>query len=108
MNNINENNKILNISFNQDNSCFSLSTERGFKIYETIPLKKEYSRNIDGGIKQAELYYRSNILALIGGGDHPKFNPKKLIIWDDSLNQEISNINFFTYKIFYTNNLKNK
>ena len=97
MNNINENNKILNISFNQDNSCFSLSTERGFKIYETIPLKKEYSRNIDGGIKQAELYYRSNILALIGGGDHPKFNPKKLIIWDDSLNQEISNINFFTY-----------
>ena len=27
--------KILSISFNQDNSCFSVGTEDGFMIFET-------------------------------------------------------------------------
>ena len=79
MNNINENNKILNISFNQDNSCFSVSTEKGFKIYETIPFKKEYEKNMGGGIRLTEMYYRSNILAFVSGGDFPKYDQKKLI-----------------------------
>ena len=44
MNIINEEkkNKILYISFNQDNSCFSIGTEKGFIIYETYPIKKKY------------------------------------------------------------------
>ena len=100
MSNINENNKILNISFNQDNSCFSVSTEKGFKIYETIPFQKEYEKNIGGGIRLTEMYYRSNILAFVSGGDSPKYDPKKLIIWDDSSNKVIREINFF-------NNIKN-
>jgi len=100
MNNINENNKILNISFNQDNSCFSISTEKGFKIYETIPFQKEYEKNIGGGIRLTEMNYRSNILAFVSGGDFPKYDPKKLIIWDDSSSKVIREINFF-------NNIKN-
>ena len=100
MNNINENNKILNISFNQDNSCFSVSTEKGFKIYETIPFQKEYEKNIGGGIRLTEMYYRSNILAFVSGGNFPKYDPKKLNIWDDSSNKVIGEINFF-------NNIKN-
>ena len=57
MNAINEkkNDKILSISFNQDNSCFSVGLENGFKIYETNPFKKQYKRTMDGGIKQAEM-----------------------------------------------------
>ena len=101
MNNINENNnQILNISFNQDNSCFSISTNNGFKIYETFPFQKEYEKNIGGGIKITEMYYRSNILAFVSGGDYPKYSPKKLIVWDDSLDKVIREINFF-------NNIKN-
>ena len=95
MNNINENNKILNISFNQDNSRFSISTEKGFKIYETYPLQREYEKNIGGGLKFTEMYYNSNILVLVSGGENPKFSDKKLIIWDDSLNKVIGEINFF-------------
>ena len=94
MNNINENNKILNISFNQDNSCFCLSTEKGFKIYDTYPIQTEYEKNI-GGLIFSEMYYNSNILALVSGGESPKFSSKKLIIWDDALNQIIREINFF-------------
>ena len=92
--------KILNISFNQDNSCFSIGTEKGFMVYQTYPLKNNYERKMDGGIKQAEMYYRTNLLALIGGGDIPKFNPKKLVMWDDYQNKMISEIKFFS-------NLKN-
>ena len=114
MNNINENNKILNISFNQDNSCFAISTQTGFIIYETFPFKKRYEKNLGGSIKITEMYYRSNILALVSGGDFPKFDQKKLIIWDDSLNKVISEINFSDgiknikmkmYKIYIINDL---
>ena len=94
MNNINENNKILNISFNQDNSCFCLSTEKGFKIYDTYPIQTEYEKPL-GSLIFAEMYYNSNILALVSGGDSAKFSPKKLIIWDDALNKVIREINFF-------------
>ena len=37
-----KNNKILNISFNQDNSCFSIGKENGFIVYETFPIKNHY------------------------------------------------------------------
>ena len=87
MNSINEaidnNNKILHLSFNQDNSCFSVAKENGFQIFETIPFQNKYERKIDGGIKQVEMLYRTNLLALIGGGETPKYNPNKVIIWDD-------------------------
>ena len=92
--------KILSISFNQDNSCFSVGTEDGFMIFETYPFKNQYKRKMDGGIKQAEMLYRTNLLALIGGGDVPKFNPKKVVIWDDYQNKMASEIKLFS-------NLKN-
>jgi len=92
--------KILSVSFNQDNSCFSIGTENGFMIFETYPFKNQYKKKMDGGIKQAEMLYRTNLLALIGGGDIPKFNPKKLVIWDDYQNKMASEIKFFS-------NLKN-
>jgi WD40 repeat protein len=46
------------------------------------------------------MLYRTNLLALIGGGDVPKFNPKKVVIWDDYQNKMASEIKLFS-------NLKN-
>jgi WD40 repeat protein len=98
MNIINEEkkDKILNISFNQDNSLFSVSTENGFFIYGTLPPKKKQERRMDGGIRHCEMLYKTNLLALIGGGEVPKFNLSKLIIWDDKQNKVISEIKFFS------------
>ena len=52
------NNKILYLSFNQDNSCFAIATEKGFHIFETIPFKNKYERKMGGGIGQIEMLYR--------------------------------------------------
>ena len=98
MNIINEEkkDKILNISFNQDNSLLSVSTENGFFIYGALPPKKKQERRMDGGISHCEMLYRTNLLALIGGGEVPKYNPSKLIIWDDKQNNVISEIKFYS------------
>lgn len=36
---------ILYISFNQDFSCFSIGTEKGFKIFNTYPFKDNIDRS---------------------------------------------------------------
>ena len=37
--------KILYVSFNQDSSCFSVGTEKGFRIYSTFPYKNISNRS---------------------------------------------------------------
>ena len=87
---------IINISFNQDNSCFSVSTEMGFKIYQTYPFKGPYERKMNGGIRTVEMLYKSNFLAMIGGGDAPLFKNNKVVIWDENKSRIISDLKFLT------------
>lgn len=87
-------NSILYISFNQDSSCFALGTEKGFCIYNTIPFKDSFIRDMKGGIGIIEMLNRSNILALVGGGNNPKYAKNKLIIWDDHRAKVISELRF--------------
>ena len=86
--------QMLYVSFNQDSSCFALGTERGFKIYNSFPFKDNFERVLEGGIGIVEMYYRSNIIALVGGGKNPKYNKNKVIIWDDYQAKVISELKF--------------
>ena len=89
-------NSMLYISFNQDNSFFSIGTEQGFVIYKSYPLSEPYKRNLEGGIGVVEMVNNSNFLLLIGGGKIPKFGKNTLIIWDDYENKVISELKFTT------------
>ena len=40
------------------------------------------------------MLYKSNILALVGGGINPKFSPNKVIIWDELNGKIISQLRF--------------
>ena len=91
---LNSNEQILYTTFNQDSSCIAIGTEKGFKIFNTSPLKDNFSRKLDGGIGIIEMLNRSNILALVGGGLTPKFNPNKVIIWDDNQAKILTEIRF--------------
>ena len=90
--------KILYLSFNQDYSCLNCGTDQGFIIYNTNPAKVRYHRNFGGGIGIVEVLKTSNILILVGGGDHPKYPVNKLVIWDDYQDKVITDVQT-NYKI---------
>ena len=84
---------MLYVSFNQDNSFFSVGTERGYKIYQTFPFTEPYERIMNGGIGVVEMLYNSNFLALMGGGRVPKYSKNKYkIITDLKFTTSIINI----------------
>lgn len=87
---------IIKLSFNQDNSCFSVATKTGFKIYQTYPFKGPIERNMNGGIGAVEMIYKSNFLAMIGGGEAPLFNNNRVVIWDENKSRFISDLKFLT------------
>ncbi len=80
--------KLLNASFNQDQSCFAVCNENGFQVYSTEPMelrmrRKFQSASGNNGIGIVSMLYRTNYVALVGGGKRPRFPVNKLCIWDD-------------------------
>jgi len=85
---------VLYISFNQDYGCFVCGMENGFVVYNVDPIKERFRREFDGGIGIVEMLFRSNILALVGGGAKPKFPTNHVTIWDDYQNKIIADLEF--------------
>lgn len=90
----NKDKEVLYCSFNQDQSCFAVGTQTGFKIFSTAPLKETITRDLKGGIKIVEMLYKCNILALVGGGDYPKYPQNKVVIWDDHQSKAVAELSF--------------
>ena len=91
--------KANSIRFNQDYSMFSLGTERGYKIYKLGSKFDYYENNLSGGISICEMSYKSNFLALVGGGKLPKYINKKLVIYNDAEESIESEFKFTTQVI---------
>ena len=52
---------------------------------------------MDGGIGIAEMMFRSNIVALVGGGERPKYATNKVMFWNDMRQEIIGELSFKTY-----------
>lgn len=100
--------KFLCIKFNQDQGCFAIGHEYGFHVFNSDPVDLRVQRNFykfspnaniengahqrngastddtaGSGIGNITMLHRTNYLALVGGGKHPKFSSNKLVIRDD-------------------------
>ena len=98
---------VLYVSLNQDHSCFAVGTTNGFYVYSVDPVKERFRKGLfpsflfhsfcfhvfclytewGMGIGIVEMLERCNILALVGGGDLPKFPKNKVVVWDDFQNR---------------------
>lgn len=86
---------LLSISWNQDFGCFSAGTSNGFRIYNSDPFKETFRRDLkSGGFGIVEMLFRTNILALVGGGSDPQYPPNKVLIWDDHQSRCIGEFSF--------------
>lgn len=94
---------LLSASFNQDQTCFAVSCETGFRVYNTDPMELRVRRSFNTvedtkltGIGLVKMLHRTNYLALVGGGKNPKFPINKVIIWDDLKKKPSLSIEFMS------------
>eukprot|EP01017_Pseudomicrothorax_dubius_P045964 TRINITY_DN8033_c0_g3_i1.p1 TRINITY_DN8033_c0_g3~~TRINITY_DN8033_c0_g3_i1.p1 ORF type:complete len:348 (+),score=78.47 TRINITY_DN8033_c0_g3_i1:58-1101(+) len=80
---VDKGNEIVCLSFNQTRECFAVGTQNGFKVFATAPFKETHARDLGGGIGAIEMMYRTNLIALVGGGKSPRYPTQKVMIWDD-------------------------
>ena len=94
----NQLNEILWVDYNQDQTCFVVATESGYKVYQSDPLEHTHSRSFEGagGLGIVSMRFRSNVLALVGGGRNPRYPPTKVILWDDKDVRAIAELTFRT------------
>lgn len=71
------------MNFNQDNECFVLSTSGGLRVFCTEEFGVTFLRDFDGGIKIADLLFRTNIIGFVGTGENPSYPSTRFILWDD-------------------------
>ncbi|KAH9314238.1 hypothetical protein KI387_022865, partial [Taxus chinensis] len=87
--------RLLNASFNQDNSCFSICKSDGYKIFNCEGGNLCYQK-ADGAISIAEMLYSSSLLAIVGAGEQPALSPRRLCLFNTVTGTFLKELNFVT------------
>ncbi|ORZ25542.1 WD40-repeat-containing domain protein [Absidia repens] len=86
---------LLYAGFNQDYGCFAIGMDNGFRVFNCEPLIEQARNESDeGGIALIEMLYRTNYLALVGGGRNPRYSPNKMIIYDSMKDQAVLELEY--------------
>ncbi|KAJ6458867.1 WD40 repeat-like protein [Mycena vitilis] len=70
---------MLFANFNQDYSCVSVGTRKGYSITNCDPFGRVYTQN-DGARGIVEMLFCTSLIALVGAPDTPSSSPRKLQI----------------------------
>ncbi|KAG8716998.1 autophagy protein, partial [Ceratobasidium sp. 394] len=73
------NSNMLFANFNQDFSCISVGTKKGYSITNCDPFGRVYTKN-DGSRGIVEMLFCTSLIALVGAADQPSSSPRKLQI----------------------------
>ncbi|ESK89531.1 protein-vacuolar targeting protein [Moniliophthora roreri MCA 2997] len=73
------NSNMLFANFNQDFSCISVGTRKGYNITNCDPFGRVYTMN-DGARGIVEMLFCTSLIALVGAADIPQSSPRKLQI----------------------------
>ncbi|QRV81627.1 autophagy-related protein 18 [Ceratobasidium sp. AG-Ba] len=73
------NSNMLFANFNQDFSCISVGTKKGYSITNCDPFGRVYTKN-DGARGIVEMLFCTSLIALVGAADQPSSSPRKLQI----------------------------
>lgn len=85
------------VFFNQNATCFAITRENGFAVYNVEPITRRFVRQapVFSGIGLVAMLYKSNIFALVGSDPESKeFPPNKVVLWDDLQGTRIAEFDF--------------
>jgi len=70
--------------------------DSGLRIYNVDPLveKAHFDNDLIGSISMAEMLWRTNVIAMVGGGNRAKFADNTVLIYDDLLKKFIMEVTF--------------
>ena len=101
-----ESEEVNSVSFNQDNECFVVSTSHGIRVFCTDEFAVTFLRgksfgfltciDFEGGIKIADLLFRTNIIGFVGTGENPSYPSTRFILWDDVQLRPFGELDFKT------------
>ncbi|KAF8877835.1 WD40 repeat-like protein [Gymnopilus junonius] len=73
------NSNMLFANFNQDFSCISIGTRKGYSVTNCDPFGRVYTMN-DGARGIVEMLFCTSLIVLVGAADQPQSSPRKLQI----------------------------